>query len=1216
MPYFLDESNGCSDQHCSIAKPHTHLEVMLNPLGVTGRMNVGQLYETTLGWIAKHTAGSEGITVEPFSKEWSWDRIQTVMTEKGLSPKQKLFYHKDDVEHEIGADPSSGQITVGYQYMMKLSHLAGKKITSRSQKDHEYDIAMGQPIIPKAPAAQMQHIWKNRETRKRKAQRLGEMEIWALQGHSAWNIIDELFFLKSDAERDRSHFVRYIEGMENGWEELASPQREHRALKTLVHYCRGLGLEIEAVDKDSRHTEIVGPSSWPQLKGLAIRIANDQERKDWAQANEIKNPGNEEDGLWSKEIFGDSNDPDDQKVKDAYGFVRLPVPIDNPIFSELFRQVLTKEKRIILGAKELYDFLKGVDWKNVIAEVKKDSNLFTLINKIIQHGYTHDDFFIRNLLVLPKGLRAEMEDVSNVKYLGYRNDLNYLYEKIIETIREVSSKFQAQKENPSDIELLRRYVHALLVNGKISPLSYGLPLIKKGLGDPYNSILATVAGYRASKTGIIRMHLLGKRVDFSGRAVIVPDPDLRLNEAGIPYVMAKTLFEPMIIQRYLSAQPKSENPSDAEINKAVAFFINDKGSESTIRHWLYDILRDNFIILNRAPSLHRLSILSFKPCLRDQGVVISPGPPAYKDPNADLDGDVIRLNPYVCKAFNADFDGDTMSVHVPMLPGSKIEAEGMLPSKCLRSPASGELLISQKVDIGLGCYFLKSDDISSWLDLKHASGISQKDDGPVTADVLHGYLEGSYINNGSRFEEGLESLTEKIRPVLNGHGITIGLDDFSVTPETKDVITRAKESIYENVATPSGIDVSRHNHDELDNIKRKLSELPAEVLPPTSSLRDLIHSRSMRIDLMQLVGMRSYQSRPGGEEVSCPILSNIFEGLSPLEYFNSCHGARYGLADKGLSTAVAGELTNILVQAVQDVFITEDDCGTERGLYLSHFVDADAGRIPLKDRIINRCLAEDIAISNELIEKGTIIDDPKTAELISINKNWIKIRSPIFCEGKEGVCKKCYGYDLSTGKPPLDGYPAGIVASQSIGEPGTQLALKTFHGGGAAGSGIGVGIRAARKIFSATYKERVPGHTITTPSKTPNNMSWFVIDDQDPNKLPQYPALNDPEGSAAKEIFRVYGKNAAAEYLLFALQRVYNSSATIRDHHFEIVIRKMLSRGVIRGIVAVGNQDPGFLAKLSFRQLPKVLMEAAIAKATDELNGLKEKTIAGQKIVK
>jgi hypothetical protein len=488
MPYFLDEKKGCSDQQCLITKPHTHLDVILSPLGITGRMNVGQLYETALGWIAKHTSESEGITVEPFSAEWSWDKIKTVMAENKLSPKQKLFYNKDGVENEIGADLSSGQITVGYQYMMKLSHLAEKKMTSRNQDNHQYDLTMGQPNTPQSPPTEMQNIWENKELRKNKAQRLGEMEVWALQGHSAWNMIDEFLFLKSDAERDRSHFVNYIKGIESEFGRLANLQREHRALKALIHYCRGLGLEIEATDKHLNSIELVGPSSpqfWPELRNLSIRIATDNEREAWAQGKEVTNSGKGKNGLWSTDIFGDEKQLNDKKLKDACGIIRLPVPIDNPMFSGLLEDVLEISGQTAEGTIELYNTIININWKDIIDKTDKKPNLVALIKQIIQHGYTQDDFFIKNLLVLPKSLRVETGDLFGGNNPIYRNDLNYLYNEIIKVINRGNWKNQTDYSFVSNVAILRTLVHALLVNGKIPSISDGLHMNRSNLKEPY-----------------------------------------------------------------------------------------------------------------------------------------------------------------------------------------------------------------------------------------------------------------------------------------------------------------------------------------------------------------------------------------------------------------------------------------------------------------------------------------------------------------------------------------------------------------------------------------------------------------------------------------------------------------------------------------------------------------------------------------------------------
>jgi DNA-directed RNA polymerase beta subunit/DNA-directed RNA polymerase beta' subunit len=1195
MPYFYTKNNGCSCTNCTISEPHTHLEVLLNPLGVTGRMNVGQLYETAVGWIAKHTAEREGITVEPFSTEWSWSRIKQTMAENRLCPKQKLFYYKNGEEKPIGIEPSNGLVTVGYQYILKLSQLAEKKITSRSQKDREYSISMGQPVIPLSPPTEMGIIWGNKKSKKRKAQRLGEMEVWALQGHSAWNMLDEFLFLKSDAEIDRSDFVEYIKGTCSDFQRKDCYQREHRAFESFIHYCRALGLEIEANDTDGRHVNIIGgatSSNWQELKSFSIRIASNAERKRWANGHEIKSIADSStDGLWSNKIFGDlSKSVVEKKTNDAYGIIRLPTPIDNPLFTDFLIKLADElfavrpNMNVSNGTTDLFRYLSNIKWNDIIQNIKPISCLYRPIKKIIQNNYSINDFFIENLLVLPKSLRNELNEINDNNYPRYSNDLNYLYKEIIQLVQRLKYKknksdadgkyvidvitdheniesitnndpmaapnknydsdFKVDSGHDSqDIKRLRILVHALLVNGKMTTPVLKYPLTRRGTYKKCNSILASIAGNRTGKNGVIRKHLLGKRTDFSARAVIVPDPELGINEAAIPYKMAINLFEPLIFRRY------SKTKERGRASKYDQFI---KNNESRVKEFLQDIFKDHLLVLNRAPSLHRLSMLSFKARLHDGG------------------GDVIRLNPYVCKAYNADFDGDTMSVFVPMLEESKAEAIKMLPSNCLRTPASGNLMISASADIGLGWYFFDKSNDEDLNKIKSAMGATWSKDNSLIKNMLEAYL------NNPNFEDGLKKFTDQIRPVLCGCGLTIGLDDFSVNEDVGTKIKEARKMIGEKLALSSENDCADEIHEELKKINDMLS---AESLTETSNLRTLKKSGSARVDLMQLVGMKSYQLRPGGQEAPCPILSNIFEGLSPLEYFNSSHGSRYGLSDKGLSTAVAGALTNILVQAVQDTFIVEEDCGTENGLYLSEFNVAGAEKIPLQNRIINRCLAEDIKIDDEMVKNGTMIDDPRQAEKISKIYNWVKIRSPIFCESAKGVCQKCYGHDLSTGKAPEIGYPAGIIAAQSIGEPGTQLVLKSFHHGGAAGIKPSLGIEKAQKIFYGKELFSIPNRNMTLQNSS----------DQKKAEL--------------------------AENLLFSLQVIYSAITTISDHHFEIIIRKMLSSGDIKGIVNVGQQDQGVLAKLSFRNFSTTLIDSAIDLATDELQGLKERVIAGKRIM-
>lgn len=487
----------------------------------------------------------------------------------------------------------------------------------------------------------------------------------------------------------------------------------------------------------------------------------------------------------------------------------------------------------------------------------------------------------------------------------------------------------------------------------------------------------------------------------------------------------------------------------------------------------------------------------------------------------------------------------------------------MLPSKCLRTPANGEFLISTKGDIALGHYVVGGKQ------------------------GLYQYFDELYKDAPLKFEGKLTDFTNRIRSALKRCGITLGLDDLTLSDEGKANLERTRASFCGLDNKPSIADMKSAIAVLGDNLRRSI--------PNSSSMIHLNKSGAAKADIMQLLGMRGFLLRPGGGETSCPILSNICDGLGPLEYFNSCHGSRYGLADKGLSTAAAGELTNILVQALQDMFIGEDDCRTTEGLYF------DVNLEP-KHRIVNRTLAEDIDNNSA----GTIIDDAMAEEICAANQ-WVKLRSPVFCKSELGICKKCYGLDLATGNLPPTGYPIGLIAAQSIGEPGTQLTLRSFHTGGAGDSGVG--IADAREVFAAKKVEYQPvSATTTTIPHTPNKMVWSTTND--PNeKFAVYKNGNSP---AAQEIFKQYGKFAAAEYLLFSMQKIYSSSANIADHHFELVIRKMLSGKKIRGLIKIGGSDPGALARLAFRNFPTVLLNAAVHRDIDYLCGVKEKTISGR----
>ncbi len=555
MPYFFAETTTCTDKNCPVERPHTHLDALLNPLGITGRMNVGQLYETALGWIAKNKGG---ITVEPFNREWSFEKIQSVMADMNLRSKQKVYFY------EAGTEIEAGDITVGYQYMMKLSHLAENKLTVLSQNTHKYDRKFGQPRVSRTQSTDIVSIWKNRKAKKRNPQRIGEMELWALQGHSAWNMIDEFLFLKSDAKETQSDFACYIRsGIIDENSCLTDKQRQYHAIKTLAHYCRGMGLEMEFTDTNNGLIDIFNTHNCPEIQGIQFRFAKDSEREAWANNQEVRNTGTEDDGLWSKAIFGDETNFKDSKLTNAYGIIRLPKPLLNPLFMVI--------KKFLQNEKLLNDFFANnkqaqkadIYDLTLIPHVGNISDTCFALERV---GYKPSDIFMKTVLVLPKNLRDEMDNLSiKGKNIAYNNDLNQLYKRLIGLA--VHSK--------SNIKI-KSAVYALMVNGKIKIPHLNIPLSKRFSGASRNSILATITGYKRSKDGIIRKNLLGKRVNFSGRAVIVPDPNLGLDEAGLPRAMLKAL-----------------SPSGCGAPQ--------------------------FIVLNRAPSLHRLSMMAFRPIAYDEG---------------------------------------------------------------------------------------------------------------------------------------------------------------------------------------------------------------------------------------------------------------------------------------------------------------------------------------------------------------------------------------------------------------------------------------------------------------------------------------------------------------------------------------------------------------------------------------------------------------------
>jgi len=1222
MPYFKSEHKCCTDSQCLVKETHTHLEILLNPLTITSRLNLGQLYETTLGWLAAHTAKEAGFEAPGFSRTWEWEKISQALLKANLSSRQSLCYFENGQELSIDRP-----VTVGYQYFLKLRQLAENKLKARGE--FVYSPSTGQPTVPSTEDA-----WERREAQKRTAQRIGEMEVWALEGHSAWNILDELLFLKADDEGLRDQFAEYrnmfaksrkhaveafSKALQNkgldlkheadkivvackqkkhdevralakqfGFKDGDSTEsficfqygpaeilpRQHRAFTTFVHYCRALGLEVEGRDDQGNSVVLAGletvGKSRPRLTGVTIRIAQDHERLRWANKVRISSAGTGKEGLWSNDIFGDVFTREDRShTNEATGCIQLAVPIDNPLFrpaiesllkqegyyleyekiQEAFQKLLLKlfpmrqwgdwslfweqtlNKRSCLQTfDDLLDYLEELVPPGAEAEFTRDklstelsvafgfvrkiafdktlspgyvcylspAQLFRhfelmdltklkelvaapgtkrLIDTMLAHGYKPTDFFMQNLIVLPKNLRFEKKHFIQREIPRYKNDLNNLYGLIIEQNNRLQY-FQKQgyflPVLREEANRLRRYVYGLLVNDA-SPGIMEKPLYRTGRTETArSSVLSLIAGRTTGKDGLFRKNLLGKRVDFSGRGVIAVDPNLEIDEVGLPYSMGRTLFHDMLVNKVLLSLPKTELVNDEDDKSAGTYRsiplwdrktrartrVADENNFQEIHEQLDELAKQYVVLLNRAPSLHRLSMLAFRPRFHDGE-------------------NVIRLNPYVCAPFNADFDGDTMAVHLPMLESSRREAEQMFPSKALRSPGHGELVINYKGDLALAGYCRENQ----------------------TAPQLYKKFDAWFNSGTDTVIKETKKLTLELRNALKTSGITLGIDDFQLTAGLKNIVQQDWSEFSKQDLSSDEEKVGFWNL-KTDAIKIEVERALAQK--KDNPLNIIIQSGAGRADIGQLSGMRGIMLRPGGTAVPSPVCASIAGGMSPLEYFVSCHGSRHGLCDKGLMTGPAGDLTNILMQAAQAEFIVEDDCGTQDGLFFSAFSDPAGGAISLDARILGRSLAENITLMDgTCISAGTLVTQ-EIARRIAAEKQWVRLRSPLTCRGidrtsttwkdfialignrellvddtagscveeqllallrkgvsavqvsegdkvitltvpsVQGICRKCYGIDRATKVLPPDGYPAGVIAAQSIGEPAPSLLYAHF----------------------------------------------------------------------------------------------------------------------------------------------------------------------------
>ena len=770
------------------------------------------------------------------------------------------------------------------------------------------------------------------------------------------------------------------------------------------------------------------------------------------------------------------------------------------IGAEGIRELLTKidpDKSL----KELEEAMMNTRSKQTR---KKIVNQMKVMEGFLKNSSRPEWMILEVLPVIPPNLRP-LVPLEGGRFAT--SDLNDLYRRVINRNNRLKTLLALKTPEViirNEKRMLQQSVDALFDNGR-----HG-----RAVTGPGNRPLKSLSDMLKGKQGRFRQNLLGKRVDYSGRSVIVVGPSLKLNQCGLPKKMALVLFEPFIIRRL------KERGVVHTVRSAKKMIEREVDEVWDI---LDEVTKGHTVMLNRAPTLHRLSIQSFEPIL--------------------IEGQAIQLHPLVCTAYNADFDGDQMAVHVPLSVEAQVESKSlMLATNNIFSPSSGKPVTTPTQDIALGCYFVTSESQQFQMERKGVRAKKEEtlrlmndieevqtayDEGVLKLhdrisyrnpdyqrETRNGDFDRSIINTtvgrvffnqiwpedmgfsnktatkkvvGTLIEQCYEIaghnetviVLDKLKNLGYEHatrsGMSIGLSDMIIPEGKSEMVSKARDEIkeieekYRKGLITEGerynmiIDIWTDTNDKLTNKLFEVleenddpkNERSREELNPVYSMVDS-GARGSRQQIRQLAGMRGLMAKPSGEIIERPILSNFREGLSVLEYFISTHGARKGLADTALKTADSGYLTRKLVDVSHDIIITEEDCNTLNGIEIGAITEGDEELVSLGVRILGRTAAEDICDPHEpdkvIVAAGELIDKYSAQKVESAGVEKVIIRSVLTCESRKGVCALCYGLNLATGKMAQLGQPVGIIAAQSIGEPGTQLTMRTFHIGGTASS--------------------------------------------------------------------------------------------------------------------------------------------------------------------
>src|ERR671935_20288 len=797
-------------------------------------------------------------------------------------------------------------------------------------------------------------------------------------------------------------------------------------------------------------------------------------------------------------------DPGDAPVKEG------ELVKEEQRYRELDQQYRPSGFKAMMGAEAIKELLKRVNIEELSTELRERMKHETSLQKRLKYakrlkvveafrksGNKPQWMILDVIPVIPPELRP-LVPLDGGRFAT--SDLNDLYRRVINRNNRLKKLMELKAPDViirNEKRMLQEAVDALFDNGRRGRVLRGAN------NRPLKSLSDTLKG----KQGRFRQNLLGKRVDYSGRSVIVVGPELHLHQCGLPKKMALELFKPFIYNRL-------EQGGHCTTVKAAKEMVERQ--DSVVWDILEEVIKDHPVLLNRAPTLHRLGIQAFEPVL--------------------VEGKAIKIHPLVCTAFNADFDGDQMAVHIPLSPEAQIEASVlMLSSNNILSPAHGAPIAIPSQDIVLGCYYLtkakagakgegrafgNADDVMLALEageLETLSPIRLRFTGALqdlTAarddqDVLHTEVQevtnkiinttvGRVILNQALPKEmpfvngllkkkgqqqlvqscylkfGLEKTVEMLDQLKHlgftyatRSGLSIGIDDLIIPKEKVPLVTKARdevikvESQYLEGAITNGErynkviaiwseateDIANAMFSEMESIDKE-----GRMFNPVYIMADS-GARGSKQQIRQLAGMRGLMAKPSGEIIETPITANFREGLTVQHYFISTHGARKGLADTALKTADSGYLTRRLVDVAQDVIISEIDCGTLDGIEARAIVESGEIIEPLRDRIVGRTTLEKITdpFSGELIvDVNELMDETSSSAIQDAGIEKVKIRSVLTCTSRRGVCAKCYGRDLATGKLVELGQAVGVIAAQSIGEPGTQLTMRTFHIGGTA----------------------------------------------------------------------------------------------------------------------------------------------------------------------